>query len=474
MSKSFNQHNSGPLGEDVWNLAAYHYVYDPRASARESAQRRALLARVSKSWFLRVVSNLVLWTSITVKKDTPLSAIEYNLLMTGEADLHIRLSLVDMRRFYGRPARMLDVGIWIDALLNILGPTSPRWKSFCFETEDPLVFAQVQSRCAPLSAENLEFFDASYTHLYGLFAGSVSHARARPFVPSLWFKGKLPNLQRFTTCCVPMLWRAGHSFASLTSFEYSDLSSPSPLPIDFLPLLFTIATRLRILRLGAMEPFAVPDTYSLVSTSLEVFDIDFETGPTVSHILDALDAPSLVDLTVRDVRTSIHWLLQCPDLLRPLTRFCVYSAIGDPTSLQHLFTGMPNLEVLDLTHSRTRVFDVYCTWATKQLSFGKPLFFLGLRVLHLPAVDLAQLASFLGFVAGLIGTHTARIGVDRVRVERSSNFYPEDDAVSWLRAVVPDFGFTNIYSPPGTTYNFIRSGTAHSLLRLASLPSLTV
>ncbi|KAJ6506341.1 hypothetical protein C8R47DRAFT_1101887 [Mycena vitilis] len=102
------------------------------------------------------------------------------------------------------------------------------------------------------------------------------------------------------------------------------------------------------------------------------------------------------------------------------------------------------------------------------MHFREPMFFLGLRVLHLPAVDLAQLASFLGFVAGLIGTHTSRVGVDRVRVERSSSLPPDDEAVSWLNAVVPDFGFTTTYSPPGSTYNFIRSGTAHTLLRLAS------
>ncbi|KAJ6474026.1 hypothetical protein C8R47DRAFT_1076463 [Mycena vitilis] len=463
----------GPLDSDVWLLAAFYFVNDPCASPRETAERRASLAQVCRGWSERVEVSAVLWSSITIVKDIPLSALELSVSRAGNAHLSIRFSLFDVHRFYGRPRTLVAACDWVDSILDVIGHTSDRWTSFQLDTEDPRIFSRIHARCRELSAPLLSSLDLSYTHLPGIFAPLGEQRDLQPFCAASWFDSGLPCLARLSTFCVPMSWDVAQDFSMLGFVEFSDFNAATPMSAAFLPVLFGVANQMRILKLGAMESFTVPPYFSLPSVSLEALDIDFDSGPVTSAIIGALIVPNLIDLTVRNVGRCIEWLLQCPYLLLPLTRLCVHYDIGDPLSLQHLFNSMPHLAFLDLAHSRPHVFHVYCQWADSCARLGHLTFFTNLRVLHLPAVDLSYVVSLVNLVGELVGPRLGRVGVERLRVDSSWSRAPAGDDVFWLNTVVSDFAFTSLHAPPGSDYRayYSPSGstsrlakTAHSLL----------
>jgi hypothetical protein len=193
-------------------------------------------------------------------------------------------------------------------------------------------------------------------------------------------------------------------------------------------------------------------------------DIDFDTGPVAGFILAAMDVPSLTDLTVREVNHYVYCLLACPVLLGRLTRFCVHAYIGDSVSLQHLFSSLYRLQYLDICRSRAEVFDAYYSWALLRVRFDRQPFFVRLRALYLPEVDLTRLVAMVNMVAERIPSDVRRVGIDTVRVERPSDPSAFYESMCWLRAVIPDFAFTRLFSRVGSTYNLFSLPTAHSLL----------
>lgn len=405
------------------------------------------------------------WSSIVIVKDMPLPYLDFLLSKCTDGDVSITLSLVNVRRIYGEPATAQVVDRWIDAVFDRISVTSRRWTSFDLDTDNHLVFGRVHFRCLSLFADSLRSFKVSYTRLSGSSNHLSTAAEQLPTVASCWFRSDLLHLTHLSSFCVPLHWNADHLFDGLEFVELADFSCPIPIPLHILPRLFAVAGRMRYLKLGSLVPFLVPGSYRLASTSLEVLDIDFDTGPLAGDLLSAMDVPSLTDLTVRDVYRSVHCLLACPLLLGRLTRFCVHADIGDSVSLQLLFDLIPRLQVLDLCRTRSDVFYAYHDWALLRVPLERQLFFIHLRALYLPEVDLTQLVRVVNLVAECVPSGVRRVGIDRVRVERPSDPSPFYESMSWLRAVVPDFAFTRLYSRAGSTYNLLSFSSAHSLLR---------
>lgn len=173
--------------------------------------------------------------------------------------------------------------------------------------------------------------------------------------PSAWFTNQSLALTELSLFCVPLLLNGGVAFNRLSRLELSEFPSDAPLHDNFIPALFSIASGLRHIRLGVIASFRLSPSKPIRSLSLQSLDIDFDSGSFAGDLLYAMDIPNLTDLTVRSVHMFVYRLLGCPDLLSQIVAFAVQGDIGDYQSLQHLFSAMPRLRVLDLAHSNRSV-----------------------------------------------------------------------------------------------------------------------
>ncbi|KAJ7611884.1 hypothetical protein DFH06DRAFT_1345275 [Mycena polygramma] len=437
----------GPLCVDTWTLIVSAFVHDPSVGPRELAVRKGIIACVAQGWKGALYDAPVFWSNIKIVKDMPVSALQFALSKIGDGDIHLWFSLVNFRRLGGRLATETDVHGWVDDRLRHLTPLSSHWRSFKLDTESPLVFTRIRGHCADLRAYSLVVFDVSYTYLPGHSLDVKPSVRLLPFDSTPWFRSVLPSMARLVLFCVPFVWASDMLFEGLEVVELSYSHCPITLPVDILPRLFTLATRLRTLRLGLLIPFDFPEGFILSSSSLQTFDIDFDSGPIVRTLLDALEVPSLRDMTVRDVRECVDYLFAFPILLNRLTHFRVHGPIGDRVSLQHLFAELRRIEFLDIAHSDAVVFETYLIWARTRARFNKSNYLEGLRTLHLPAVDLPLVVQLVNMVGETVFPEVGRLGVQRLRVERPLDHGLVWNSIVWLRSVIPDFAFTNMYSP---------------------------
>ncbi|KAJ7677843.1 hypothetical protein DFH06DRAFT_1316638 [Mycena polygramma] len=437
--------NFGPLAYDLWRSTVLAFVYAPGADARESAFRRGIIAAVSKGWRSALYGGPGFWSRITIDKRMPLSALDFALSKCTEGDLHLRFSLLNVRRLDGLPATPDNIVAWVDNVFKRLVPLSSRWSSFKLDTENPVIFSRVRHHCVNLEAFSLAELDLSYTHLPGYYLLVDSQASQLPFQPRSWFKSVLPCLVRLSVYCVPLHMENDLMFEGLQVVDLACYDCPASIPVDVLPRLFAVATRLRSLRLGTLSPFSLPDHYVLHSSSLKTLDLSFDSGPVAGAIFDALECPSLTELVVREVRDCVHYLFACPVILNRILVFRVHGDIGDHISLQHLFAALPRLQSLDLLHSSPDVFHTYCDWVRLRIKFNQSVWLQSLRSLDLPAVDLSALVRLVNLVGESIFPEVGRIGVERLRVERPADMDAEWNSVQWLRRIVPDFAFTDVY-----------------------------
>ncbi|KAJ7631401.1 hypothetical protein DFH06DRAFT_1140642 [Mycena polygramma] len=438
----------GPFTYDVWRAMVLAFVYEPGVDGKESAFRRGIVAAVSKAWRTALYGAPGFWSRISVDKRMPLSALTFALSKCTEGDLHLRFSLLNVRRLAGLPATPVNIDSWVDSVFDELVPLASRWKSFELDTENPIIFTRIRHHCVDLAAFSLARFDLSYTYLPGYSVLPYPADDRLPFRPSSWFQSVLPSLVHLSVYCVPLLLNNDLLFEGLEFVDLACYDCPASIPIDLLPRLFAVATRLRSLRLGTLSPFSLPEHYVLCSQSLRSLDINFDSGPITEAIIDALECPSLNELVVREVRDCVHYLTAYPVVLNRITSFRAHGDIGDRISLQHLFAVLPRLESLDLVHSNPDVFRTYCEWIRLRIKFDQGLWLHSLRTLVLPAADLAAVVRLVNLVGESIFPEVGRIGIERLRVERPADLNAEWNSAQWLRKVVPDFAFTDVYSPP--------------------------
>ncbi|KAJ6536052.1 hypothetical protein B0H19DRAFT_1079583 [Mycena capillaripes] len=431
--------NMGPFNLAVWTAIFLDFIDDPSAAPKELAIRRGIVACICSGWHRRLYSTPILWSTINIAKDMPISALHFAVSRCA-GGMDVKLNLQNVRFIAGRHALPADVIDWVDLVFAIIGPTSPRWLSFELDTDHPVVFSRVHFHCAQLDGCSLTSLRLSYTHLPRHWPGVTAEIAGGPRDAGVWFLQETPNISHLSIFCVPMLWDNFDFVHRLQTVDLTDFASPLPLSPALLPSLFSVARQLRSVRLGELVPFSLSSAYTLYSPTLEVLDIDFETGPVVGAIFATMDVPRLTDLTVRNVRTSVNYLLACPSLLLGLHHFCAVSDIGDNISLQHLFNAMPSLRTLDFGHAPSHVFSIYCEWARLRLRFQQPTLVGNLRVLRLPRIDLRLVVVLVGLVIDS-GGH-----VHCIRVERPLVYGDIYDAVVWLRHNISDFRFTNVYS----------------------------
>ncbi|KAJ6481344.1 hypothetical protein C8R47DRAFT_1218506 [Mycena vitilis] len=460
----------GPLTYDVWRSVVLAFVNEPGVGARESAVRRGIVACFA------LYGGTGFWSCITVEKRMPLSALDFALSKCVEGDLHLRFTLLDVKRLEGLPASPAVVSAWIDSVFDRLCPLASRWRSFRLDTENPVIFNRIRHRCADLEAYTLARLDLSYTYLPGYSLLADSQEGLLPFHPSSWFGSVLPSLVRISLYCVPFIMANDLLFEGLEVVDLACYDCPASLPVDVLPRLFALASRLRSLRLGTLVPLSLPEHYVLLSHSLQSLDLSFDSGPVAGIIFDALECPKLTELVVRDVRDGVHFLTACPVVLNRITVFGARGDIGDRISLQHLFAAMPRLETLDLVHSTARVFYTYCEWVRLCIRFEQTVWIRNLRSLALPSVELHEVVGIVNLVGESVFPQVGRIGVERLRVERPPDLDAEWNSVHWLRRIIPDFAFTELYSipapaivSPGQVID--PDGDYSSLLDLTSFPS---
>ncbi len=124
-------------------------------------------------------------------------------------------------------------------------------------------------------------------------------------------------------------------------------------------------------------------------------------------------------------------------------------------SLPPLFGALSRLRCLDLAHSGPQAFRFYCEWVHDRAISGQAALFRDLRVLRLPRVDLWMVVGLVNIVAESLSPHDSRVGIQQLRVERVSDVGRMLDAAEWIRCMVPDFCFTDLYLEPLVTYSLV-------------------
>ncbi|KAJ6536064.1 hypothetical protein B0H19DRAFT_1382878, partial [Mycena capillaripes] len=362
--------NFGFLALDLWTLVVLAFIYEAGVAPDVTAYQRGIIARVCAGWQAGLYTTSVFWSRITVPKDMHVAALEFTLSKCS-GDLHLSFPLLNVRQFLGHPLTPFNAISWVNTIFDRIGPTSPRWKSFCLDTEYPFVFNQFRIRCSDIQALSLDLFDISYTYLPGFAADIDFESGLLPFQPASWFGSSLTRLTHLSLSCVPLLWDADCWFERLEVVDLADFSCPDGIMVHVLPRRFALATRLRSLRLGAIVPFGLPSHFLLSSPSLTFVDLDFSSGSIVGDIFAAMDVPGLLHFAVRDVQDLVHYLIARPTILHRLQSFSVYGRVRDAGSFREVFASMPQLRSLDLSHAQHAVFDVYHRWVQICIGSGQ-------------------------------------------------------------------------------------------------------
>ncbi|KAJ7161103.1 hypothetical protein C8R46DRAFT_1038265 [Mycena filopes] len=430
-----------PLPIELWLKSVFELIHDPTLTPSQSAKNRAAVACVSKVWRGRVYSVSAFWSSITIFKTVSIDRLRFVIAQCRDGDLDLTLNLREIRSIAGRAPTVWTIASLVDAIFDCIGPTSSRWRSFELCTENPFVFKRVQSLCAGLPADRLSRLKLSYVYMPG-YSNHI-HTPAvyeLPFQVHPWFSDSISRLSELRLFCAPMNWNAVGRFEHLEVVELTDFSADVHLDPGLLPALCRGAPSLRVLILGALRPFLVPADFRLESTSLRELDVEFYKPVFVGAILASVVAPGLRELVVRQVYDQLHALLACPDLLSRIERFTAYSSFGDHITIQHLFTAMPRLLHLDLSHSVPSAFNAYCQWAATRVSLGErdhSAHLQSLSVCRVPVEQVVGLVLGLGHSVGEL--HSPR-SLRRVRFERSWDI----GNLTRLRELVPDFALIDI------------------------------
>jgi hypothetical protein len=234
-------------------------------------------------------------------------------------------------------------------------------------------------------------------------------------------------------------------FDHLEVVDFSDFSSGPALESSLFVALLSSAIHLRVLRIGPIQPFDIPPMYRLSSGSLRTLDIDFFSPDFAGRLLAAIAAPGLINLVVRQVYAGVDLLLAVPDLLSRITTFTAHLDIGDHTSLQRLYSALPRLQVLDLTHSSPHTFETYCVWAYSRAQFNLPNPAVNIKTLALCRVPVWSVVDFVRFVRDSAPRGMKGCGIRRVRLEGDISML-NVDGIARLRETVDDFALTDHYS----------------------------
>ncbi|KAJ7143096.1 hypothetical protein C8R43DRAFT_954239 [Mycena crocata] len=442
-----------PLPKELWIKFAIEAVLDPSLSPKESARVRGVLARLSKGWHASVSTLSELWSYIPICKDTTLDRIRFYLARCPTGDLDIFLSLRDVCYILNVEGTKDNLFKAVDNIFRIIAPTAHRWRSFRFTTENPFAFARVQFHCQELRADTLYTVDLSYVYMAG-YSSYVSEPGTfeRPFQGHTWFSGQLPSVRRLAVFCTALQWDAVGMYDHLEVLELSDYSRCPDMKPEVLTILFRRARHLRVLRIAHIRPLRFPIGTSLRSTALRVLDIHFAYVDFASAFFGVLDAPGLVDLTVRQVYDCVDVLLVHPFVLMRLTHFTVRGDIGDAVSLHLLFSALPSLEVLDLTHSLAHVFESYCEWAISRPHLLEPNLAVNLIALHLGRFNIDSLLDLVTFVIRSMPDDAVRSGIHTITVDSPSTPAFQPELLDTLRELVPNFVLTNRWSTLGHYY----------------------
>ncbi|KAJ7027188.1 hypothetical protein C8F04DRAFT_1267331 [Mycena alexandri] len=437
------------LPYDLWLKITTGLIHDHSSTPQQAARDRAAIASVNSDWKDRVYNSSSFWSCLTVFEGLSLECIAFFVAKCTAGPMHITISLCNIETLDYLPATPERLRTFVDAVFVLISPTSNRWHAFTVESESPVIFRRVSDNCRSLQVDSLTHLEISFVCMrsYSPFTTETRAHFGQALGPT-WFAIAPPTLVYLATFCTRL---------SLDAYT-------------FLPSLFRIAVHLRHLRLGAINPFVLPDDFALQSSSLESFDLEFHRGEFAGHVLAVLDTPRLTDLTVRGVYDYVHCLLARPDLLSRITRFCVYSEIGDSVSLHHLFTSLVSLEALDLGHGKSIAFQAYRDWACARVRFSQSWIFGRLRVLRLPRVELHLVLDIVFLVAESVVDSETEVGLQSLRLERPVDYAASGFELAWLRNMVPDFAITNMYSahlssfvPAGMASRLLDYPTAHSL-----------
>ncbi|KAJ7739613.1 hypothetical protein B0H16DRAFT_1891056 [Mycena metata] len=463
---------------DVWHLIVCALIWDSTLSPVQSYANRAAVAAVDKEWKDRLYGTSIFWSRLNIFHALPVSRIGFFLSKCVVGPIDVTLFLRDVWWIAGDPApatprRLRD---YVDSVFDALGDTSPRWRSFTIETEHPVIFDQVAKRCCTLSARSMESMELSYVAMRGYInPDAISHDGPAERFP--WFNNQFPALRRVVSFCVPVVLSV---FSGVRSVEITAYDNATPLPPGFLSALFDIASNLESVRLGAILPFEVNHSFALRSPTLRSLDLEFHRGDFAGVLFAALEVPSLVDLTVRSVHVFLDRLLIRPDVLSKISRFRVYSHIGDRTSIPLLFAALTDLTCLDLVHARPLAFEGYRRWALERDRLGLSCIAGRLRELRLPRCDLRSVVDVVDLLADNAPSADTEVGLRVLRVERPLNLRASDPRLAWLRNMVSNFALTSTYSvpilpftaPTGTTSTLLTGTTAHVALAQVTLSSL--
>ncbi|KAJ7029486.1 hypothetical protein C8F04DRAFT_1187699 [Mycena alexandri] len=436
---------------EVWAKMVYALVHDHTLTPKQSAAMRGIVACVSKEWHRRVYSMSEFWSTITIFKSVSIEHLNFVLSKCMVGPVHVKLHLRDIRNILGRPATVWNISILVDSVFECLSPYSNRLESFQLLTEDPFVHRRVQFHCTVLPAAAISNLHLAYVYV----PGYTPHVHPLeeyepPFPTRPWFQDNLSSVRRLNLFCTTVNWDAFGAFDNLEHFELCDYFCSSPMDADILPAILSSAPRLRRLIIGGLRPFVIPSDFELRSSSLRMLDVEFCRPEFIAQLIARVVTPNLDTLVVRQVYSNIKGLLDCPTLLSGITTFAVHSQIGDSGTLPMLYSAMPRLLRLDLTHSTSDAFLSYCDWAVSRPLLRLPNYSAKLVSLSVGRVQINTLHRLVAFIALHSSMTSNGTGIRRLRLEAPINRLPVLRELDNMRQLVPDFALTNVYAFSGT------------------------
>ncbi|KAJ7664481.1 hypothetical protein DFH06DRAFT_1127894 [Mycena polygramma] len=373
------------------------------------AKRRGAVALVCKEWGSLVYDNELFWSRISLNQNVKTEAIEFVLKRCPTADLHVRLTLLDIAP-RGVSVEQ-TVSEHVTRLFNSVSSTSNRWASFFFYTENPDAYLQVQSLCVSLSASRLTNLSITYFFMEGYSIFNDGHPiYVAPFKPAYWFSGSAFYLRHLKSYGVALPRDSPHLFDNLVSFDVSQLEADGPLLIDwqFLSILFSSARQLRYLRLADLPPFEIPSTAVLHSTSLAVLDVCIEHSPFLVKLVSVMDVPSLSELTIRACYHTVADILSCRHILGQVKRVALHGSVGDGDWLYALFDSLSSVETLDLSFADYHSVQSYFSWTILKTNTSHAVPEHALRTFiagFVPVKDLLRFVRIHGAQDGSDGSH---------------------------------------------------------------------
>ncbi|KAJ7171035.1 hypothetical protein C8R46DRAFT_1032728 [Mycena filopes] len=351
---------------DIWSSILHYAMPDGHNLPASYAGARSRVALVDKTWMNRVYSDPSLWSTLHINQDITSEQLAFALAKTGSADLRIRIAFIDFRISSDTPYidEMETVADLVDRVFDVIAPTCARWTSFYCYTENPELILAVRNRCSSLVVPKLRSLAVGYLRRpgYSEFT-ATSNIYNAPLATHIWFNGTFAPLHHLELHSLYVPFTHLDILCSIVSLDLTQLPD---LDWHALVAIFS-APRLRFLKLTAVSTWHTILGPPLYSASLQVLDLGFQRQLFLVQLLFALTAPSLDDLTLRDVGPHMRRISRAP-LMSQITRFAVtgeFTGHDHPVfvrSVAMLFDAMPNLRVLALHHCAPCVFVAYCAW----------------------------------------------------------------------------------------------------------------